>query len=835
MKGFNLSKKLAMLLLCLLVLALTVSVSAAEVRNWTDEQNTQGLTPVEHKHIYGDWEITKTPTCTEEGERARVCLYSAEVDGEVKSCGYTYTEKLPIDPEVHTKKDSSEVQIKAPTCKSVGESEYTCTGCNKTVTVYIEATEHTFDEDAWIISEPIHEKTMERPGKKTNKCTVCNATVEISIPVEHVYETEGTVVTPATCVEKGERLQRCTICQKNKMVDIEIDPNNHVYSGKALLIGEIDCETPGKGIIRCEGCGETVTVEIPADKEHKYLKWEYHDATGDCKTGSNGYMIKQCSKCDKIFDQKTWNGHILDESAKTHASTCTEPGYMKGKCTVCGLADAEVVLPIDEEAHSWYEEVLIEPTCTTKGYVFRICKYDSSHVEYDYIDAIGHEYATQWTIIKEPTCSEEGIRTNFCINCNENINEFMPIDPENHPDDLVWSTVKKPTCFEEGLERAYCYKCSKDDYIDRKIPKHTATLVEYSRTEATCCSEGKIVYDCLECGYDVIEVTPVDPLAHKPGKAYYVTKKATCAEEGILSKVCDYCLAPIEAKTGEHAQKTIEKTNHIVTAWEITEKATCTVDGLKERKCTACGHIETSSVPAEHRYKAWVENDDGASCINPGVRTRGCYNCSETWTETYYKDHILSDKWVPYNGATCEKGGTFRKYCEVCNRPRVEKTVKAGEHVELIEQETEYKVSDSICSRKQFICSCCGGVEEVTTTHTLFKLVEGTKPTCTQDGTPSLYECRICGKRISPETTESLKATGHNFEYDEEGTKYCLNCNLYYVEGENGEAKTCTHFCHNNGTIGKILTKILTFFWKLFGINQECECGALHYEIEVKK
>lgn len=828
MKGFNLSKKILVFLICLLVAAFTVCASAVQVRNWTDVENTQSTNPVNHKHIYGEWVVTKQPTCKSEGERTRTCIFSATVDGEVKTCGHTYTEVLPVDPEVHTY-DGNEVVIKAATCSSVGESEYTCTGCKKTVKVYSEKTAHTLDENEWIVVDPVHEATLERPGKRYNKCTVCNTEVTISIPVEHKYETEGTVVTAPTCVSKGERLQRCTVCGKNKMVDIDIDKNNHVYGGKALLIGEIDCKNPGKGIIKCEGCGVITTVVIPADTEHKYLEWEYREATGDCKTGSNGYLIKQCSECDKIFDEKTWSGHVLDENAKTHASTCSQPGYMKGKCTVCGLVDAEVMLPIDDGAHSWYEEVLIEPTCTTKGYVFRICKYDSSHVEYEYIDEIGHDYATSWTVTKEPSCYEQGMRTNVCINCGRTIEEIIEKDPDKHPDGLTWTTVKEPTCLEEGIERAYCRFCSGSDFVERKIPKHTNTLVEYSRKEATCCIDGEIVYDCYGCGEDVIKTIPRDPLAHKPGKAYYVTKKATCAEEGVLSKVCDYCLAPIEAISGEHAQKSIAKTNHIVTAWEVTKEPTCTEKGSKSRTCTECGHIETVSVPAEHRYKAWVVETE-AKCNQAGVRTRGCYNCNKTWSENYYADHELGN-WTAYKDASCENGGTFRKYCNNCHKAIVEKTVAKGEHVELIEQATEYKVSESICSRKQFKCTVCGGIEEVTTTHTLYKTSPEVAVTCEKNGVTAGYECYLCKIKILPKTIE---ATGHNFEYDEEGTKYCLNCNLYYVEGENGESKTCTHFCHNNGTIGKILTKVLTFFWKLLGINQECECGELHYETVVK-
>ena len=122
--------------------------------------------------------------------------------------------------------------------------------------------------------------------------------------------------------------------------------------------------------------------------------------------------------------------------------------------------------------------------------------------------------------------------------------------------------------------------------------------------------------------------------------------------------------------------------------------------------------------------------------------------------------------------------------------------------------------------------------EEVvkTTSHTLFKvdniLKKEIKPTCETPGQTQAYECKDCKIYID---SIPLAALGHNFKYDEDGTKYCTNCNLYYVNTEEGETITCDHFCHNKGTVAKVLTKVCSFFWKLFGNNHFCTCGTAHY------
>lgn len=38
----------------------------------------------------------------------------------------------------------------------------------------------------------------------------------------------------------------------------------------------------------------------------------------------------------------------------------------------------------------------------------------------------------------------------------------------------------------------------------------------------------------------------------------------------------------------------------------------------------------------------------------------------------------------------------------------------------------------------------------------------------------------------------------------------------------------CDHICHKSG-LSAIIYKVLLIFWKLFGINQYCSCGAAHY------
>ena len=83
---------------------------------------------VTHVHDYAV-EVTKEPTCTEEGEKTYTC-----------ECGDSYTEKIPAKGH-HYKEEIT----KEPTCTEEGEKTYTC-GCGDSYTGKIPAKGHHFED-----------------------------------------------------------------------------------------------------------------------------------------------------------------------------------------------------------------------------------------------------------------------------------------------------------------------------------------------------------------------------------------------------------------------------------------------------------------------------------------------------------------------------------------------------------------------------------------------------------------------------------------------------------------------------------------------------------------
>ena len=43
-------------------------------------------------------------------------------------------------------------------------------------------------------------------------------------------------------------------------------------------------------------------------------------------------------------------------------------------------------------------------------------------------------------------------------------------------------------------------------------------------------------------------------------------------------------------------------------------------------------------------------------------------------------------------------------------------------------------------------------------------------------------------------------------------------------------AENCDHICHSDNPLFQMLWKVLTFIFRLFDVQQYCDCGNLHYD-----
>ena len=150
-------------------------------------------------HSWNQGEITKEPTCKEEGEKTFTCSI----------CGNTKTEKVSTTDHQHMEIRNQ----KNPTCKEAGYSGDTyCADCGVKISsgkTIAKTKNHNWDGGV-ITTEP----TCTERGEKTFTCTICGNTNTKKVNATgHSYGAYKVVKEP-TNKRKGLKSKTCSVCGK---------------------------------------------------------------------------------------------------------------------------------------------------------------------------------------------------------------------------------------------------------------------------------------------------------------------------------------------------------------------------------------------------------------------------------------------------------------------------------------------------------------------------------------------------------------------------------------------------------------------------------------------
>ena len=146
-------------------------------------------------HMFGEWQTTVKPTCTEGGEMIRSCsVCGAEETKTIDALGHDYSDRWTVDEEAD--------------CVNDGSKSRHCSRCDaKTDVTVIEAKGHTEVVDKAVAA------TCTADGYTEGKhCSVCNAVIKAQEKIAatgHKYV--ETVVEPSYS-NRGYTLYECSVC-----------------------------------------------------------------------------------------------------------------------------------------------------------------------------------------------------------------------------------------------------------------------------------------------------------------------------------------------------------------------------------------------------------------------------------------------------------------------------------------------------------------------------------------------------------------------------------------------------------------------------------------------
>lgn len=154
-------------------------------------------------------------------------------------------------------------------------------------------------------------------------------------------------------------------------------------------------------------------------------------------------------------------------------------------------------------------------------------------------NAEGHYYPPyNITTIEKATCTEPGQRVCTCFYCQEKVYQEIPATGHIFSDS-DWQMIKQPTCEEDGYEERKCRKYGCDVYERRPLESlggHTYIVLIHS--DATCTREGRTLKQCEICQKTLFtDIT--EPLGHDFGE--YVVIEATKTTDGSKSRTCKRC------------------------------------------------------------------------------------------------------------------------------------------------------------------------------------------------------------------------------------------------------------------------------------------------------
>lgn len=233
-----------------------------------------------------------------------------------------------------------------------------------------------------------------------------------------------------------------------------------------------------------------------------------------------------------------------------------------------------------------------------------------------------HEFS-DWSIIKNASCTEEGTLERSCTKCG--YGETSSISQIEHTPIVLKSVAA--TCSSTGLtDGSKCSVCDEILVSQEVIDKSDHSPVTIKSVSATCTNTGLTEGSkCSSCGTVLVAQKTVNKTSHVPVplKAIAPTCSSTGLTEGSKCSSCGVVLT---------SQNTIPKNAHVPTTVKAVP-ATCTSTGLSEgSKCSICGSIIT----AQKNTAALGHSFTNGECSRCGYSDPNQLNLEEYYSRVVY-------------------------------------------------------------------------------------------------------------------------------------------------------------------------------------------------------
>ena len=405
-----------------------------------------------------------------------------------------------------------------------------------------------------------------------------------------------------------------------------------------------------------QGSTAKVTNVEPTRRGYEFVGWALKESAENAEYHA-GDEIKITKNITLYAVWKAETNHNWDAGTVISEATCAKTGTIVYHCSICEETRTET---IPKKEHTIVKDNAVEATCEIEG------KTEGSHCsvcntvikKQEFVPKKEHSW-NSGEIIREATCTKDGIKKITCTVCKETKIEI--ITQKVHT--IVRDEAIPATCKETGKTAgSHCSVCNTVIQAQETIPKtehswDAGTIVE----EASCTEEGIEKITCTVCGESKTE--KVAPAGHIVVKDEAI--EATCATTGKTEgSHCDVCNEVLQE------QKVIPKKGHTVVKDEAVE-ATCTATGKTEGShCSVCNKVLQEQAVIPQTDHSW---DDGeivteATCTEAGMKKISCMACGESYTEEILAAGHTYGEYQIVKEATETEEGILVRNCSVCGK-----------------------------------------------------------------------------------------------------------------------------------------------------------------------
>ena len=758
----------------------------------TKKDNYQELA----EHTYTT-EITKQPTCQEEGVKAYTY-----------TCACNKTLEEPIAKVAHSHKAGTPV---APTCNEQGYTPYVCEyeGCNNTYKAdFVAATGHK--EYTSEITTPA---TCDTAGVRTYTCKAgCgHSYTEVIAALGHTHEVSE-VVAP-TCEEQGYTVHTCTRENCNHSYNDTYTPANG-HNHQVTNTVAATCETTGYTEYTC-ACGHSYQEEIPAtghtlsSDESAWILVTDDDGQAllGHRNGCTYYeTYKQaCGTCgETVHKEKDVVKHNHTVSI-TQTATCQANGIKTFTCSVCGDTYTQEYSVSQEEGHQW-------STPTTTGGVETVyCTVENCNAEKTTLKANGTNATVDKNALAQTgeiqmdaaTIKMDEATKNQLTGGDGNLDIHASKLSDDDKNDLM-SGIQDEALKDKLQDQPIFNFTVANGTISQFDGKMTVTVpydLNGQDAEGICVyfigengqvSEIQAVYTEINgqgyatfetdhfSTYTVVRLTPEERCALYGHDWHERTVQATCTTDGYYIHFCVRCAF-------NETLATYEATGHNFS--NVTQDPTCVGKGYDEHVCqnANCGYsYRDNYVDAlGHNYEDTII---APTCTERGYTQKTCIVCQHTYQTDYVNatGHSYEETIV---GATCEEQGYTLHTCTVDNCGYTYKSdyVDAHGHAYVAGEVNNPTCGDP--GYTEYKCANCeksyNGDYQAPTGHN-YDAGTTYSATCQSEGY-TYYQCQNCSSGYRSNYQPKTK-----HQYDE-GVEYaatckakgytrytCLHCDAYY-------------------------------------------------------